>query len=93
MSTGCGIGDEVKSSCKGQQWQKYVRGDIFCGFLAPAHAVPALCENSLDLARKKCKGSHMSAGGGGNGEKAKQSHKGQQRQITKDDEDHEPDLS
>ncbi|KAF3960562.1 hypothetical protein CMV_014734 [Castanea mollissima] len=96
LSTGCGIGDEVKSSRKGQQWQKYVRDDNFCGFLAPAHAVPALCENSLDLARKKCKGSHMSAGGGGgSGEKAKPSHKGQQRQklITKDDEDHEPDLS
>ena len=91
LSTGCGIGDEVKSSCKGQQWQKYVRDDNFCGFLAPA--VPALCENSLDLARKKCKGSHMSAASGGSGEKAKQSHKGQQRQITKDDEDHEPDLS
>ena len=98
FSTGCGSGesgDEVKSSYKGQQWQKYVRDDNFCGFLAQAHAVPALCENSLDWARKKCKGSHMSAAAGGSGEKAKPSHKGQQRQklITKDDEDHEPDLS
>ncbi|KAK9993311.1 hypothetical protein SO802_023014 [Lithocarpus litseifolius] len=95
LSTGCGIGDEVKSSRKGQQWQKYVRDDNFCGFLAPAHAVPALWENSLDLARKKFKGSHMSGGGGGgSGEKAKPSHKGQQRQmlVTGDDEDHEPDL-
>ena len=72
-----------------------MRDDNFCGFLASAHAVPALCENSLDLVRKKCKGSHMSAAAGGSGEKAKPSYDGQQRQklITKDDEDHEPDLS
>ncbi|KAL4596644.1 hypothetical protein ACB092_12G177900 [Castanea dentata] len=62
------------------------------GFPAPAAGV--LCESSLGSGQKKRKGSHLSTDCG-IGDEVKSTCKGQQRQklITKDDEDHEPDLS